>query len=157
MSDERTDPSKPTYNKALDTWASQRILNIIDLASIAIEGNNFPLAIDKITDAWQVLPNNIKDNFKSPNSEIYHALKQVPTMESLISSPHFNDEDEIETYRFRMAANIIKNLINDYKEKFIRQMDDSGLYLSQRKTKWGKRNWPKLTGGDPDSRTTTNF
>ena len=42
---------KPTYGKALDTWASVRIMNILDLSSIAIEGGNFSLGIDKINDA----------------------------------------------------------------------------------------------------------
>ena len=110
---------KPTYGKALDTWASVRIMNILDLSSIAIEGGNFSLGIDKINDAWEVLPNDIKAKFISPRSEIFNALRQVPTHDSLISDNRFADDEEIETWRYKFAANLIKSMIGDYKDRMV--------------------------------------
>ena len=147
---------KPTYGKALDTWASVRIMNILDLSSIAVEGGNFSLGIDKINDAWEVLPNDIKAKFISPRSEIFNALRQVPTHDSLISDERFSDDEEIETWRYKFAANLIKSMIGDFKDRMVREMDSSGLYISQRKVKWGKRDYPTISGGNPDSRITTS-
>ena len=147
---------KPTYGKALDTWASVRIMNILDLSSIAIEGGNFSLGIDKINDAWEVLPNDIKAKFISPRSEIFNALRQVPTHDSLISDERFSDDEEIETWRYKFAANLIKSMIGDFKDRMVREMDSSGLYISQRKVKWGKKDYPTISGGNPDSRITTS-
>jgi len=147
---------KPTYGKALDTWASVRIMNILDLSSIAVEGGNFSLGIDKINDAWEVLPNDIKAKFISPRSEIFNALRQVPTHDFLISDNRFADDEEIETWRYKFAANLIKSMIGDFKDRMVREMDSSGLYISQRKVKWGKKDYPTISGGDPDSRITTS-
>ena len=147
---------KPTYGKALDTWASVRIMNILDLSSIAVEGGNFSLGIDKINDAWEVLPNDIKAKFISPRSEIFNALRQVPTHDSLISDNRFADDEEIETWRYKFAANLIKSMIGDFKDRMVREMDSSGLYISQRKVKWGKKDYPTISGGNPDSRITTS-
>ena len=147
---------KPTYGKALDTWASVRIMNILDLSSIAVEGGNFSLGIDKINDAWEVLPNDIKAKFISPRSEIFNALRQVPTHDSLISDNRFADDEEIETWRYKFAANLIKSMIGDYKDRMVQAMDSSGLYISQRKVKWGKKDYPTISGGNPDSRITTS-
>jgi hypothetical protein len=131
-------------------------MNILDLSSIAVEGGNFSLGIDKINDAWEVLPNDIKAKFISPRSEIFNALRQVPTHDSLISDNRFADDEEIETWRYKFAANLIKSMIGDFKDRMVREMDSSGLYISQRKVKWGKKDYPTISGGDPDSRITTS-
>jgi hypothetical protein len=132
--DEDDKEQSASYVESLDKPVTLMILEWLGFAQNAISMGRYDLAVENTDVAYNFLPTGIKDQVgMRPSSAIDEAISKIPTEDELLNNDEFRQKNPSPRaaayYRWRMAQQIVRTMVKDYHDRFIRLIDKSGLYV----------------------------